>query len=192
MRSLSPLNAEGMRLEKNQRLGKENWRLWGPYLAERAWGTVREDYSPDGDAWEHLRPRSGALARLSLERGRPGRHLRRAAAAVLRAGAVERPRPDPEGARIRPHRQPGQPRRGRQGVLLLPRRDALATASCAISTSIRRREYPYQLAGGRERAPQPQRPALHSARHRRVQRQPLLGRRGALRQGRRRTRSISA
>ena len=50
MRGLSPLNAEGMRLE-NQRLGKENWRLWGPYLSERAWGTVREDYSADGDAW---------------------------------------------------------------------------------------------------------------------------------------------
>ena len=29
-------------------------RLWGPYLAERAWGTVREDYSPDGDAWNYL------------------------------------------------------------------------------------------------------------------------------------------
>ena len=27
------------------------WRRWGPYLAERAWGTVREDYSPDGEAW---------------------------------------------------------------------------------------------------------------------------------------------
>ena len=27
------------------------WRRWGPYLAERAWGTVREDYSPDGDVW---------------------------------------------------------------------------------------------------------------------------------------------
>jgi len=27
------------------------WRRWGPYLAERAWGTVREDYSADGDAW---------------------------------------------------------------------------------------------------------------------------------------------
>jgi len=28
-----------------------NWRRWGPYLSERAWGTVREDYSADGDAW---------------------------------------------------------------------------------------------------------------------------------------------
>lgn len=30
------------------------WRLWGPYLAGRQWGTVREDYSPDGDAWRHF------------------------------------------------------------------------------------------------------------------------------------------
>jgi hypothetical protein len=30
------------------------WRRWGPYLAERAWGTVREDYSSTGDAWEYL------------------------------------------------------------------------------------------------------------------------------------------
>jgi hypothetical protein len=30
------------------------WKRWGPYLSERAWGTVREDYSPDGDAWNYL------------------------------------------------------------------------------------------------------------------------------------------
>jgi hypothetical protein len=47
------LNAERRRLE-NQRAGLEDWRLWGPYLAERAWGTVREDYSEHGTAWEHL------------------------------------------------------------------------------------------------------------------------------------------
>jgi hypothetical protein len=45
------LNPERQRLEA-QRSGAENWRLWGPYLAERAWGTVREDYSPYGAAWE--------------------------------------------------------------------------------------------------------------------------------------------
>ena len=28
------------------------WRLWGPYVSERSWGTVREDYSPDGTAWD--------------------------------------------------------------------------------------------------------------------------------------------
>ncbi len=32
----------------------EAWRRWGPYLSERAWGTVREDYSPDSNAWEYL------------------------------------------------------------------------------------------------------------------------------------------
>ena len=42
---------------------KENWKRWGPYLSERQWGTVREDYSEDGDAWryfphEHARSRA--------------------------------------------------------------------------------------------------------------------------------------
>src|SRR6478752_1079546 len=36
------------------RAGRAAWRLWGPYLAERAWGTVREDYSADGDAWRYF------------------------------------------------------------------------------------------------------------------------------------------
>jgi hypothetical protein len=36
------------------REGKAPWRQWGPYLSERQWGTVREDYSPDGDAWNYL------------------------------------------------------------------------------------------------------------------------------------------
>ncbi len=34
--------------------GQSSWRRWGPYVSERAWGTVREDYSPDGNAWEYL------------------------------------------------------------------------------------------------------------------------------------------
>jgi hypothetical protein len=34
--------------------GAAPWRLWGPYLAERAWGTVREDYSGNGDAWRYF------------------------------------------------------------------------------------------------------------------------------------------
>src|SRR5450432_1091636 len=32
----------------------DTWRHWGPYLAERAWGTVREDYSADGSAWDYF------------------------------------------------------------------------------------------------------------------------------------------
>jgi hypothetical protein len=30
------------------------WRRWGPYLSDRAWGTVREDYSADGNAWRFI------------------------------------------------------------------------------------------------------------------------------------------
>ena len=36
------------------RSGSIPWRRWGPYLSERQWGTVREDYSPNGTAWEYL------------------------------------------------------------------------------------------------------------------------------------------
>lgn len=46
-------NPERERLEA-QREGREDWRLWGPYVSERAWGTVREDYSPDGEAWGYF------------------------------------------------------------------------------------------------------------------------------------------
>jgi len=31
-----------------------DWYRWGPYLSERQWGTVREDYSPAGNAWEYF------------------------------------------------------------------------------------------------------------------------------------------
>ena len=37
-----------------RRAGEENWRRWGPYLSERQWGTVREDYSAWGGAWDYL------------------------------------------------------------------------------------------------------------------------------------------
>src|SRR5882672_10714102 len=33
---------------------RKNWKRWGPYLAERQWGTVREDYSADGNCWEYF------------------------------------------------------------------------------------------------------------------------------------------
>src|ERR1700735_4477570 len=47
------MEAERDRIIESQRR-EQYWRRWGPYLAERAWGTVREDYSPDGAAWEYL------------------------------------------------------------------------------------------------------------------------------------------
>jgi hypothetical protein len=46
-------NAEQERLAAANE-GKVPWRLWGPYLSERQWGTVREDYSPDGTAWDYF------------------------------------------------------------------------------------------------------------------------------------------
>jgi len=42
-------NPERERLRDGQ-----SWKAWGPYLSERQWGTVREDYSPDGSAWEYF------------------------------------------------------------------------------------------------------------------------------------------
>ena len=40
--------------EKARLVSTEPWKKWGPYVAERAWGTVREDYSEYGEAWEHF------------------------------------------------------------------------------------------------------------------------------------------
>ena len=37
---------------EQDRLHDGTWKQWGPYLAERAWGTVREDYSEHGEAWD--------------------------------------------------------------------------------------------------------------------------------------------
>jgi hypothetical protein len=45
--------AEHRRLSDSE-ARRADWKRWGPYLAERAWGTVREDYSPDGSAWDHF------------------------------------------------------------------------------------------------------------------------------------------
>ncbi len=46
-------NEEKVRLEQ-ARTADKPWRRWGPYLSERQWGTVREDRSPGGDAWNYL------------------------------------------------------------------------------------------------------------------------------------------
>ena len=56
------MNPEQIRVQRNAR-GEERWDLWGPYVSDRAWGTVREDYSANGDAWnyfphEHARSRA--------------------------------------------------------------------------------------------------------------------------------------
>ncbi len=45
--------AEQRRLREADSAGVQ-WRRWGPYLSERQWGTVREDYSAGGDAWDYF------------------------------------------------------------------------------------------------------------------------------------------
>lgn len=37
-----------------ERIDNKGWKKWGPYLSERQWGTVREDYSAHGDAWNYF------------------------------------------------------------------------------------------------------------------------------------------
>src|ERR1041384_7729821 len=47
------LVAEERRLEQS-RVAETPWKKWGPYLTERQWGTVREDYSENGNAWDYF------------------------------------------------------------------------------------------------------------------------------------------
>ncbi len=73
------------------------WYMWGPYLSERQWGTVREDYSPDGEAWSYLpheRSEEHAVD-VTLEYSRPFRALKlwlafRAHGAAAFRQAIER------------------------------------------------------------------------------------------------------
>ncbi len=129
-----------------------------------------------------LQPRPGAFARLPLGRGRAGRHLRRPAAALLRTGALEREGPDPQGAAVRADQQRGESRRGRQGVLLLPRLDGHSLVH----------EVPLQVPSGgvsvrrahrAEPPPGPTRLRVRAARHGRVRPRSLLRRVRRIRQG---------
>src|ERR1700752_4284786 len=47
------MTQEQMRLQ-DAHDDQSTWRKWGPYLSERQWGTVREDYSPGGNAWDYF------------------------------------------------------------------------------------------------------------------------------------------
>src|SRR5262252_9233311 len=57
-----PMTREQIRLSESEARTK-HWKRWGPYLSERAWGTVREDYSPYGNAWEYF-PHDHARSRV--------------------------------------------------------------------------------------------------------------------------------
>jgi hypothetical protein len=67
------MTAEHDRLEEARERAVP-WKKWGPYLSERQWGTVREDYSEGGDAWNYFshdqaRSRAYLFAAVSLARG---------------------------------------------------------------------------------------------------------------------------
>ncbi|MCC6537445.1 MAG: glucosidase, partial [Bryobacterales bacterium] len=47
------VSAERHRIEETGRKSR-HWQRWGPFLSDRAWGTVREDYSPGGTAWDYF------------------------------------------------------------------------------------------------------------------------------------------
>ncbi len=84
---------------------EQHWRRWGPYLAERSWGTVREDYSADGTAWEYFPFEQSHLRAYRWgEDGIAGicdNHQRLWRFAL---GVLEHTRSDPEGAALRRHR----------------------------------------------------------------------------------------
>jgi len=67
-------SAERKRVDET-REGKIPWKKWGPYLSERQWGTVREDYSEGGDAWNFFTHDHAARA-LTVGRGWHRRHFR--------------------------------------------------------------------------------------------------------------------
>jgi len=114
------MNEENRRLEE-ARTKHVAWRQWGPYLSERQWGTVREDYSETGDAWnffthDHARSRAyrwgeDGIAGISDDQ----QHLCFAVALWNGKDPILKER------LFGLTNSEGQPRRGREGVLLLPR-----------------------------------------------------------------------
>lgn len=192
-------SVEEMRLEEDERHEK-HWKRWGPYLSERQWVrcgffvdltapssrrlTAEHALDHAGDGPRGLlgqrrrvdsfpaRPRP--LSRLPLGRRRHRRTLGQPCAPLLLARHVERRRPDPQGTPVRHDRSPGQPRRGRQGTVLVPRfdpdplvhEDAVQVPAAAV---------PVRAVGPRVDQPQPRRSRVRDHRHGRVRRQPLLG-----------------
>ena len=125
--------------------------------------------------------RPGPLAGVPLERGRARWDLRHRSAPVPGVRVLERAGPDPQGADLRPHEQRGQPRRGRQGALVVRRLHADALLD-ALALRLSPARLPLRGPRRGERPPRVRRPRVRAARHRRAGRRPLLGHRGRLRE----------
>ena len=155
----------------------------GPLSERASVGDGARGLQPGWRRLELLLPRSGPVACLSVGRGRHRRDLRRAPAAVPGTRPVERRRSDPEGADVRPHQQRGQPRRGRQGVLVLPRQHPDALLS-EVPIQVPAAGLPLRGPPGHQRAPRQAGHGVRAPGHRDLRRGPLLRRGRRVRQGR--------
>ena len=159
------------------------WRRWGPYLSERQWGTVREDYSADGNAWDYF-PHDHARSRAYRwgEDGIAGfgdDQLHLCLGLALWNGR------DP----ILKERLFGltnaEGNHGEDVKELYYYLDATPTHSyLRMLYKYPQAAFPYALARRGEPAPRHGRAGVRAARHRRLRRRPLLRRRGRIRQGR--------
>ena len=158
------LTAEEHRL-RDARTGVP-WRFIGPYLSERQWGTVREDYSDNGDAWSyftHDQARSRAyrwgedgLAGISDD------HQRMCFALAF----WNEQDPILKERLYGLTNSRGQPRRGRQGVLLLRRQPADAQLP-AVALQVPAAGVPVRRPDRHQPVPLPPRDGVRAARHRR-------------------------
>ena len=175
---------EDERLEET-RTRKKYWKRWGPYLSERQWGTVREDYSPGGTAWEYF-PHDHARSR-AYRWGEDGI-----------GGICDRHQMICFGLAMWNGRDPILKERlfgltGNQGN---HGEDVKEYYFYLDSTPTHRymkmlykyphAEFPYDALVAENRPPRPHRSRIRIARHRRLRRQSLLRRFRRIRQSRRR------
>ena len=157
------------------------WKKWGPYLSERQWGTVREDYSADGNAWDyfsHDQSRSRTYRWGEDGLGGISDDKQRLCFALALWNGHDA---DPQGAPVRPDQLRRESRGRRQGVLLLHRQHAnplvhevsVQVPATRISVSGSRRDEPPLARGDGVRA----------ARYRRLRRRPVLRRLPGVREG---------
>ena len=89
--TIAPKTSEGKRLAETY--GRPlTWRKWGPYVSERSWGTVREDYSATGEAWDFLTHDMARSKAYRWGEDGHGRYLRPLPDPGFRAGVLERNR----------------------------------------------------------------------------------------------------
>ena len=162
-----------------------DWYLWGPYVSERQWGTVREDYSADGEAWDYL-PHDHARSR-AYRWSEDGL-----------AGFCDVEQRLCLGSALWNGRDPILKERifgltGTQGNHGEDAKEYWWYVDALPSHAFNRWRYhypqravPLRRPDRGERAAGQARARVRAARHRRVRRRPVLDRRGRLRQGRRR------